>query len=87
MSSTTATEAVPSTNVRATGGRFAKNNPGGPGNPFARQTAALRAYLIILRAGRSETFPSANRRNTTKEVALHTDGSLGGRDSPGPPLS
>jgi hypothetical protein len=31
---------------RETNGRFAKNNPGGPGNPFARKTAALRAYLI-----------------------------------------
>ncbi len=46
MSSTLSAEAVPTTNDRATGGRFAKNNPGGPGNPFARQTAALRAYLI-----------------------------------------
>src|SRR5260370_18581999 len=46
MSSTLSAEAVPSTPDRATAGRFAKNNPGGPGNPFARQTAALRAYLI-----------------------------------------
>src|SRR5580692_9949698 len=46
MTSTLSPEAVPSTTDRATGGRFAKNNPGGPGNPFARQTAALRAYLI-----------------------------------------
>jgi hypothetical protein len=46
MSSTTSAEAVLSTTDRATGGRFAKGNPGGPGNPFARQTAALRAALI-----------------------------------------
>src|SRR5580704_18316047 len=46
MSSPLSAEAVPSTTNRATGGRFTKNNPGGPGNPFARQTAALRAYLI-----------------------------------------
>ena len=46
MSSTLFADAVPSSSDRATGGRFAKNNPGGPGNPFARQTAALRAYLI-----------------------------------------
>jgi hypothetical protein len=46
MSTTTSAEAIPSTTDRAPGGRFAKNNPGGPGNPFARQTAALRAYLI-----------------------------------------
>jgi hypothetical protein len=45
MSSTLSAEGVPTTG-RASGGRFAKNNPGGPGNPFARQTAALRAYLI-----------------------------------------
>jgi hypothetical protein len=31
---------------RATGGRFARGNRGGPGNPFARQVAALRAALI-----------------------------------------
>ena len=41
MSSTLFAEAIP-TNDRTIGGRFAKNNPGGPGNPFARQTAALR---------------------------------------------
>jgi hypothetical protein len=40
MSSTTSTEG------RHASGRFAAGNPGGPGNPFARQTAALRAYLI-----------------------------------------
>src|SRR5215467_1685127 len=27
-------------------GRFAKGNPGGPGNPFAREVAALRTRLI-----------------------------------------
>jgi hypothetical protein len=27
-------------------GRFTKNNPGGPGNPFARQVAALRSALV-----------------------------------------
>src|SRR5580693_8474513 len=46
MSSTFSPEAVPSTTARETSGRFAKNNPGGPGNLFARQTAALRAALI-----------------------------------------
>jgi hypothetical protein len=46
MNSTTSPETVPSINDRAPGGRFAKGNAGGPGNPFARQTAALRAYLI-----------------------------------------
>src|SRR5262249_3137424 len=27
-------------------GRFVRGNPGGPGNPFARQTAALRSALV-----------------------------------------
>jgi hypothetical protein len=45
MSNSPSDEPVPSTD-RAPGGRFAGGNPGGPGNPFARQTAALRAYLI-----------------------------------------
>ncbi len=31
---------------RAADGRFAKGNPGGPGNPFARKTAALRQALL-----------------------------------------
>src|SRR4029077_4070264 len=35
-----------STEGRNVSGRFAAGNPGGPGNPFARKTAALRAYLI-----------------------------------------
>jgi hypothetical protein len=46
MSSTVSPNAVPSSTERAPGGRFATGNRGGPGNPFARQTAALRAYLI-----------------------------------------
>jgi hypothetical protein len=29
-------------------GRFAKGNPGGPGNPFARQTARLRQALVAM---------------------------------------
>jgi len=33
-------------NGRAMDGRFAKGNPGGPGNPFARQVAALRRVLL-----------------------------------------
>ena len=31
---------------RAAGGRFAKGNPGGPGNPFARRVAALRQAVV-----------------------------------------
>jgi hypothetical protein len=46
MSSTISPEPVPSATDRATGGRFAVGNPGGPGNPFARQMAALRAALV-----------------------------------------
>src|SRR5215475_9876903 len=37
-------DAIPS--GRAADGRFAKNNKGGPGNPFNRQVAALRQALL-----------------------------------------
>lgn len=36
----------PSTNGRTPRGRFARGNPGGPGNPYARRVAWLRAALI-----------------------------------------
>jgi hypothetical protein len=32
--------------VRGSNGRFLPGNPGGPGNPFARQAAQLRAALV-----------------------------------------
>src|SRR5262249_33902903 len=35
-----------STDKREANGRFAKGNKGGPGNPFARQVAALRQTLL-----------------------------------------
>jgi hypothetical protein len=38
--------AGPATAGRGQGGRFAKGNPGGPGNPFARQVAALREAAL-----------------------------------------
>ena len=34
------------TNGRKSNGQFAKGNPGGPGNPYARHVARLRASLI-----------------------------------------
>ena len=37
---------TPSTNGRTPRGQFAKGNPGGPGNPYARRTAALRSALL-----------------------------------------
>jgi hypothetical protein len=41
------TEAGPAApDGREANGRFAKGNRGGPGNPFARQTAALRKQLL-----------------------------------------
>jgi hypothetical protein len=46
MSSILSAETAPLPTDRATDGRFAKGNPGGPGNPCARQTAALRAALL-----------------------------------------
>lgn len=33
-------------NGRGAGGRFAKGNPGGPGNPHARKVAQLRSALL-----------------------------------------
>ena len=33
-------------NGRVAGGRFTKGHPGGPGNPHARQVAAIRAVLM-----------------------------------------
>ncbi len=33
-------------NGRTPGGKFAKGNRGGPGNPFGRRVAALRALLL-----------------------------------------
>jgi hypothetical protein len=38
--------AEPSDSSRDAGGRFTKGNPGGPGNPFARQVAALRREAL-----------------------------------------
>jgi hypothetical protein len=37
---------TPPPSGRESNGRFAKGNPGGSGNPFARQTAALRRELV-----------------------------------------
>src|SRR5207247_9147011 len=37
---------TPPNNGHEANGRFAKGNPGGPGNPFARQVAALRKVIL-----------------------------------------
>src|SRR5947208_15480320 len=37
---------TPTTNGHEPNGRWAKGNPGGPGNPFARQVAALRKVIL-----------------------------------------
>ena len=37
---------MPSPNGRTARGRFAKGNPGGPGNPYAKRVADLRAALL-----------------------------------------
>jgi hypothetical protein len=42
----TSAETNLSSTARDAKGRFAKGNPGGPGNPFARKTAALRQALL-----------------------------------------
>jgi hypothetical protein len=36
----------PSPNGRTASGRFAKGNPGGPGNPHSRRVSALREALL-----------------------------------------
>ena len=36
----------PSPNGRSARGRFARGNPGGPGNPHAKRTSLLRAALL-----------------------------------------
>src|SRR6267154_1609148 len=41
----TLTEPGPTPNDRTPDGRFAKNNPGGPGNPHARHCARMLALL------------------------------------------
>ena len=48
MSTTPQTEPAAQTpsNGHDARGRFAKGNPGGPGNPFARQVAALRKVIL-----------------------------------------
>jgi hypothetical protein len=43
--STPTVSAPPPHNGRDSAGRFAKGNLGGPGNPYARHTAALRQAL------------------------------------------
>jgi hypothetical protein len=39
------------TSGRAANGRFAKGNPGGPGNPFARQVATFRQEFMAAVTG------------------------------------
>src|SRR5437660_5678044 len=51
LSQPTLTEASLSCNERTPDGRFAKNNPGGPGNPHARHCARM---LALLRASISD---------------------------------
>jgi hypothetical protein len=41
----------PRTSGRAANGRFAKGNPGGPGNPFARQVAGFRQEFMAAVTG------------------------------------
>jgi hypothetical protein len=43
---TAAAQADTAKTVREPGGQFAKGNKGGPGNPFARQVAALRKAIL-----------------------------------------
>ncbi len=70
--STTAhsTEAQAASNGRTVGGRFALGNPGGPGNPFARQVAGLRQALL-------DSVTAADMQDVVKKlVALAKDGNV-----------
>jgi hypothetical protein len=46
MTNTLSPASLPNSTQRTATDHFAIGSPGGPGNPFARKTAALRAYLI-----------------------------------------
>ena len=79
---------APSTNGRTPRGQFATGNPGGPGNPYARRTAALRSALLdavteadiraIAKAGGGvsiallERHASVARRLTEQQFAYFT---------------
>lgn len=67
------TEEHPSTNGaagRRTDGRFAVGNPGGPGNPHARQVATLRTALL------GAVTPEDMERITAKLVELAKAGNV-----------
>jgi hypothetical protein len=55
---------------RTPDGRFAKGNPGGPGNPFARQTAAL------LKGFRANLTPEALTTVADKLLQMAQEGNL-----------
>jgi hypothetical protein len=57
-------------NGRATNGQFTRGNGGGPGNPFAKQVAALRSVLM------EKCSPEDLGEIVTKLVALAKAGDL-----------
>jgi hypothetical protein len=60
----------PADSGRDAGGRFTKGNPGGPGNPFARQVAALRREAL------AAVTPDDVRAIVTKLVELARAGNV-----------
>jgi hypothetical protein len=60
-------DAAPSTKGRDGRGRFAPGNPGGPGNPFARRSAALREALC-------EAVTEENLKDLARVLLLHAQG-------------
>src|SRR5579871_5460583 len=59
-----ATHNVDAPSDRDAKGRFAKGNPGGPGNPFARHVAKLRSALV-------QTVTEDDIRQIAKDLLLH----------------
>ena len=82
MSTATSTPAPEATPTRDKKGRFAKGNPGGPGNPYARQVGAIRKQMIeFMTPERVEQYMQAlldytlkGNMQAAKLLAEHTAG-------------
>ena len=68
---TEAAAQTPSAAGHEANGRFARGNPGGPGNPFARRVAALRK--VIIDNVSEEDLPAFYRRRTVLGVNVYAE--------------
>ena len=57
-------------NGRDAAGRFAKGNPGGPGNPYAKKAGQLRSAMM------KAVTPAAMRNIVQKLIELAQDGNV-----------